>query len=133
MAEASWQKMGYQPKGMKRYSRDQDYLRLMRSKQWRVLRNQLLASFPLCVRCKNEGRITSATEIHHIVPVENGRNYQEKQQLAFSVANLIPLCRECHRQEHILLGKNTRQQQEAKAKTRAEEYCRRFFGIEPRG
>lgn len=48
----------------------------------------------MCVRCKEQGRITVATEVHHIQP----RN--ERPDLTFERSNLLPLCSSCHEKEH---------------------------------
>lgn len=116
-----------------RRERDRDYIRLMSSKQWRQLRNLTLSACPLCVRCQREGRITAATEVHHVTPIESGRTYAEKERLAYSPSNLMPLCHACHRSEHIEAGSHTKEFRLEKAKEKAAQYCRRFFGVEPPG
>ena len=60
--------------------------------QYEKLRRAVLARQPLCVRCLTEGRITQATQTHHIVPLsEGGRN---------EFSNLEPICELCHRALH---------------------------------
>ena len=56
--------------------------------QWRKLRNCFLASNPLCEMCKQEGKFTEATEVHHVKPLADGgtNNFE----------NLMPLCKPCH-------------------------------------
>ena len=56
--------------------------------QWRKLRARFLSSHPLCEKCREQGRYTMATEVHHIQPLADGGTNDEK--------NLMPLCKPCH-------------------------------------
>lgn len=47
----------------------------------------------LCVRCKKE-----ATDVHHRLPRKMGGTRNEK--IAYGLANLISLCRDCHNWVH---------------------------------
>jgi 5-methylcytosine-specific restriction enzyme A len=51
-------------------------------------RQRILAQEPLCRPCNEAGRVTVATEIDHIVPLENGGGYDE--------SNVQPICTHCH-------------------------------------
>ena len=56
--------------------------------QWRKLRALFLSANPFCEMCKQEGRLTDATEVHHIKPLsEDGTN---------DIENLMALCKPCH-------------------------------------
>ena len=44
----------------------------------------------LCQSCLRQGRTTVATEVHHIIPLE------QRRDLALSIDNLMSLCHECH-------------------------------------
>lgn len=44
----------------------------------------------LCQECLRQGKITPATEAHHIIPLE------ERPDLALDVNNGEGLCRDCH-------------------------------------
>ena len=44
--------------------------------------------YPLCEECKKNGRLTPATEVHHILPINHGGTHEE--------ANLMALCKPCH-------------------------------------
>lgn len=58
---------------------------------WRRVRIQALErSHYLCQNCLRENRITPATEVHHILPLE------EHPELALVLDNLEPLCWRCH-------------------------------------
>lgn len=76
------------------------YVQLMNSKEWRQLRVQKLRADPLCERCHEQGYITAARCVHHIVPVESGRTDDDCRRLAFLWTNLQSLCFQCHAEIH---------------------------------
>ena len=45
---------------------------------------------PLCENCLNEGRVTPADEVHHIVPIAVA------PELRLKIGNLMSVCRSCH-------------------------------------
>ena len=55
---------------------------------WRKIRNRYIAAHPVCAHCQEQGRITPATEVDHIIPLEHGGTHDE--------ANLQALCKPCH-------------------------------------
>ena len=72
---------------------------------WKKLRARFLSLHPLCEHCKNEGRLTAAEEVHHVLPLANGGTHDED--------NLMALCKSCH--SKITIGSfNTRQKLHAK-------------------
>lgn len=70
-----------------RYQRDPDTKRRYGS-QWRKIRDAYIAAQPLCERCKDEGRLTPAEEVHHIMPLSKGGTHDQD--------NLMALCKPCH-------------------------------------
>jgi len=57
---------------------------------WRRLREQaLVRDCGLCVLCKEQGQVTKATEVDHIVSVEEGGEHMD-------LNNLRSLCSPCH-------------------------------------
>lgn len=58
--------------------------------RWRKARVAYLASHPLCVRCNEQGRLTQATVVDHIIPHKG--NYK----LFWDINNWQPLCKQCH-------------------------------------
>ncbi len=56
---------------------------------WRRTSQAVRMAEPLCRRCQAEGRITLATEVHHIVAVKHGGSFLD-------YANLEPLCHAHH-------------------------------------
>ena len=70
--------------------------------QWRSLRIQYLMENPLCKIClmKEEPKITSAFEVHHVISLNTESNYFRKRQIGFDPDNLQGLCSECHHELH---------------------------------
>ena len=56
--------------------------------RWRKLRTLYIAKNPLCAECEKAGRLTPATEVHHIVAVADGGSDRDE--------NLQALCKSCH-------------------------------------
>ncbi len=56
--------------------------------RWQKRRESILNREPLCRPCKQAGRIASATEIDHIIPLAQGGTDQAD--------NLQPICHACH-------------------------------------
>ena len=79
---------------MKRYNRyERDPKSAKRyGSQWRKIRREYLAAFPLCEICKDEGRLTPATTVHHRKPLSQGGTN--------SFENLQALCGPCHSRLH---------------------------------
>lgn len=73
---------------------------------WRNLRLQYLSENPLCERCLKLGKIVSAVEVHHIIPIDMGNNINEKRTLGFDYDNLESLCTDCHTKHHKNKNKN---------------------------
>ncbi|WP_077616919.1 HNH endonuclease signature motif containing protein [Caenibacillus caldisaponilyticus] len=58
--------------------------------RWRKARLMFLREHPFCVICEQEGRLTPATVVDHIVPHKG--NYE----LFWDVRKWQPLCKQCH-------------------------------------
>lgn len=56
--------------------------------RWRKFRKMALAREPLCRDCKKAGRLTRATEVHHIKKRSEGGED--------SYDNVMCLCKSCH-------------------------------------
>ena len=57
-------------------------------RSWKRIRDRYIKANPLCEECKNQGKLTPAEEIHHIIPLsKDGGNNEE---------NLMSLCKSCH-------------------------------------
>lgn len=58
--------------------------------RWRIARNRFLKANPLCVRCKEKGKLTKATIVDHIKP------HRGDKELFWDESNWQPLCKRCH-------------------------------------
>ena len=103
-------------------AKDKDYIRLIHTAKWLRLRRDKLNDTPLCERCEELGRVAAATEVHHVIPVEDGLTRQEKERLMFDYFNLKALCHECHVKVHTYMGMCGKVQ----AKNRSKEHLKRF-------
>ena len=57
-------------------------------RDWEKIRDWYISLHPLCEICETQGRLTPATEVHHIVPIEDGGSDKG--------GNLQALCKSCH-------------------------------------
>ena len=66
--------------------------------RWRKERDTFLKEHPLCDDCLAKGKITPATDVHHIrSPFQHGEiNYN----LLLDYDNLMALCKDCHGNLH---------------------------------
>ena len=117
---------------MSRY-RDKEYMKLMNSGRWRGIRNAILQRHPLCAECQRQGRITAATEVHHLIPVERGTDIRGKEELAYNLSNLEPLCHACHLEAHARLRSGTREENERRQSDRAKQFTEKIFSGRPPG
>ena len=57
-------------------------------RRWRSISKLYLSKNPLCAECEKVGRLTPATETHHIISVEAGGTDRDE--------NLMAVCKSCH-------------------------------------
>lgn len=57
-------------------------------RRWQKIRELYLAKHPLCAECQKLGRLTPASELHHIIAVNDGGSDHGD--------NLMGLCKSCH-------------------------------------
>ena len=60
-----------------------------KTRRWRRIREIALTKSPLCVHCRDVGRVTPARVVDHIIPVRQGGEF-------WSLDNLATLCDSCH-------------------------------------
>lgn len=58
--------------------------------KWRNARARFLRKHPLCVKCRENGKLTPATVVDHIIP------HRGDPILFWDENNWQPLCRDCH-------------------------------------
>lgn len=83
------------------------YHRLLTAPRWRTLRASVLSASPFCADCAREGVLTAATDVHHIVPINESDDPESMAALAYDRNNLVGLCRACHIQRHVKLKSHT--------------------------
>lgn len=109
-------------------AKDRDYQKLINTTKWLRLRRDILTKQSICQRCQAEGRLTAATEVHHVRPVEEAVTLAEKRQRMYDPTNLRALCHDCHVRTHTEAGRSGR---EATKKRNAEHVAQvidKFFG-----
>lgn len=109
-------------------SKSKDYNELIHTVRWLRLRKQTLTAHPLCQRCEAEGRISAATDVHHVVPCEYAINRTAMEQLMFDPGNLMALCHDCHVQVHRELGRSGKAATKRINEARRAAAVEKFFG-----
>ena len=82
-------------KAYEQYGRDKESKKRYGYK-WRKIRARFLHAHPLCEQCNKEGRLTVATEVHHVLPLGHGGTNHED--------NLMALCKPCHSRITVQMG-----------------------------
>ena len=108
-------------------NRSESYDKMINSKEWRMLRKRKLMSNPLCQDCYKDGIYEPASEVHHIIPVENGINKTEQKRLMFDFNNLMSLCHSCHVKRHVLLNSHSRKVNEQKNQDNKKWFSKKFL------
>lgn len=109
-------------------AKDKDYNKLIHTVKWLRLRRDTLTAHPLCQRCEAEGRITPATEVHHIRPVEEAITMADKMQRMYDPHNLQALCHDCHVKTHTELGRCGREATRKRNTEQVQQVIKKFFG-----
>lgn len=109
-------------------ARDDVYNKLIHTTRWLRLRRNKLTTHPLCQRCADEGRITPATEVHHVNPVEEAVSYNERERRMYDPNNLRSLCHHCHVLTHTEIGRSGKAATRARNNQHVSEIVERFFG-----
>jgi len=82
-------------KNYERYDRSPE-TRKRYDHKWRKIRKEFLDTHPFCALCRQEGRMTQATLVHHIRAASEGGSNDE--------GNLMALCSSCHSRLHAQRG-----------------------------
>ena len=78
-----------------RYERDPEINRRYDAR-WRRVRDAYIRAHPLCERCLEEGRMTPARHVHHVLPLSQGGTHDWD--------NLRALCLACHSKTEMEQG-----------------------------
>lgn len=73
---------------------------------WTKLSRWYKSHHPLCERCDANGKVTPATQVHHINPFMNGTTDEERWKMLLDEDNLMALCDQCHIDIHNELNNN---------------------------
>jgi 5-methylcytosine-specific restriction protein A len=98
-------------------SQKQDKQSIYNSAEWRRLRDAKREANPLCERCialgkaagVKEGWLRAVQVIHHKIPIETARNFEEMKALAFRWNNLQSLCFQCHSEIHQQMNSRSKE------------------------
>jgi 5-methylcytosine-specific restriction protein A len=80
---------------------DTSYRKFIKSYEWQTIRGYHLQRNPLCVMCKDKGRVRQAEHVDHI------EKCVDDPRLQRDLSNLRSLCAECHRVRHGAKPKRT--------------------------
>lgn len=108
-------------------SRNPYYIKLIHSKHWRELRLRKLRDCPLCERCRKEGLVVPATEIHHITPVESVSGEAQMEALMFQYSNLMSLCHCCHSDIHRQMFSHSKEAVKENQRRATESFVNKFL------
>lgn len=104
-----------------------EYERWIHSAAWQKLRRAKLAQNPLCEDCLEHDKFVSATEVHHVYPVDDAMSRAEREKRMFDFHNLRALCHACHVKEHQMLGRSGSKKAAKKKNTaRLTAFCNKF-------
>jgi 5-methylcytosine-specific restriction protein A len=109
-------------------AKDKEYNKLIHTTQWLKLRRDVLTAHPLCQRCKDNGRLTPATEVHHIRPVEEAFTHAERVQRMYDPHNLQALCHDCHVKVHTEMGRGGKDATRKRNEKQVQDIIKKFFG-----
>ena len=109
-------------------NRTSEYKKLINTRRWQYLRLQALSKTNyLCAVCLKNDITTPATEVHHIIPVQTGANWAQMKQLCYDPNNLLPVCKECHKNEHIKLNSYTIEETQKRNKNKTDHFIDKFL------
>lgn len=108
-------------------AKDKTYIRLIHTERWVKLRRAKLSRDPLCERCKEQGVIEAAVEVHHVIPVEDAQTEREKESLMFDSHNLMALCHDCHVEMHKEMGRSGKAYARRRTERQREGFKAKFL------
>ena len=110
----------------KSVQQQKDKMLIYNSREWHDTRTAQLRCHPLCELCLKEGRVVSATCVHHIHPIEDSGSMAEMRMWAFKEDNLQSLCNYHHAEVHRQAASHTREAVRERAKARQERWIDRL-------
>lgn len=79
---------------------DAERRKIYMSTRWRTLRDLKIKNDPLCEMCLEEGIVTPADDVHHIVSFMSVTDKYSRYYLAYDYNNLKSLCKKHHQLVH---------------------------------
>lgn len=109
-------------------AKDKNYIRLINTSRWRSLRLKKLQRNPLCEcdECANN-KLTPATEVHHITPVESVNTIEMMEQLMFDFDNLMSVSHQCHQRIHREMFSHTKTNVQRANTRRTKRFIDKFL------
>lgn len=114
-------------------SKDRNYISLINTRRWRLLRASVLEEHPFCTDCSAKGLVAMATEVHHVIPLESVRDMGRMKDLAYDRGNLVALCRDCHKARHIAMKSNGKEEKRQRDSLTVRKFSSRWYGEPPGG
>ena len=114
---------------IKAMAKDANYIKLINTARWRKLRMVKLIAQPLCEcgECKANGKITPATEVHHITPVESVTTIEQMEVLMFDINNLMSVSHECHARIHAEMFSHSKANVQKANEKRTQRFIDEFL------
>ena len=89
-----------QRRKIKQRQRQRDrYDPFLHTARWLELSDSFRKHNPLCERCKANGIIKAASEVHHVIPRDSDE-FRRKRLTGFEWELLVSICGRCHGLEH---------------------------------
>lgn len=108
-------------------SKDANYIKLINTARWKRLRLKKLQAQPLCECCKGKDKITPATEVHHVTPVESVTTIEQMEILMFDYNNLMSVCSKCHNEIHAEMFSHTKDNIKKANKKRTQRFIDNYL------
>ena len=110
-------------------SKDVNYIKLINTTKWRQLRLKKLQTQPLCEcdECKANGKITPATEVHHVIAVESVTSIEQMEALMYEFSNLMSVSHECHVKIHQEMFSHSKVNVQNANKRRSQRFIDKFL------
>ena len=91
------------------------------------MRLKKLQAQPLCECCQDKDKITPATEVHHVTPVETVTTIEQMETLMFEYSNLMSVCHECHKNIHAEMFSHSKENVKRANERRTKRFTDRYL------
>ncbi|WP_075559137.1 HNH endonuclease signature motif containing protein [Parabacteroides timonensis] len=108
-------------------AKDANYIKLINTARWKRVRLKKLQAQPLCECCQDKDKITPATEVHHVTPVETVTTIEQMETLMFEYSNLMSVCHECHKNIHAEMFSHSKENVKRANERRTKRFTDRYL------